>query len=112
MCCNAQGILRSGEDAKGGPPTRPHPLANTTTTHPRRRARRLLLVLPAEYSLYPSAIGTRYGYILSPLLRLVPATGIFSRPVCDWYPLRVFSLSLTAGGWSSQPPRGSGLEGV
>eukprot|EP00976_Prorocentrum_cordatum_P106507 1194466-Prorocentrum_minimum.AAC.3 len=27
------------------------------------------------YSLSPSAIGARYGYILSPLLRLVPATG-------------------------------------
>eukprot|EP00976_Prorocentrum_cordatum_P082968 1185050-Prorocentrum_minimum.AAC.1 len=26
------------------------------------------------YSLSPSAIGARYGYILSPLLRLVPAT--------------------------------------
>eukprot|EP00976_Prorocentrum_cordatum_P101374 1192603-Prorocentrum_minimum.AAC.1 len=34
------------------------------------------------YSLSPSVIGARYGYILSPLLRLVPATGIFSLPFC------------------------------
>eukprot|EP00976_Prorocentrum_cordatum_P101855 1192816-Prorocentrum_minimum.AAC.2 len=39
------------------------------------------------------AIGARYGYILSPLLRLVPATGIFSLPFYDWCPLRVYSLS-------------------
>eukprot|EP00976_Prorocentrum_cordatum_P115024 1195940-Prorocentrum_minimum.AAC.3 len=32
------------------------------------------------YSLSPSAIGARYGHILSPLPRLVPATGVFSRP--------------------------------
>eukprot|EP00976_Prorocentrum_cordatum_P083467 1185262-Prorocentrum_minimum.AAC.1 len=34
------------------------------------------------------AISACYGYILSPLLRLVTATGIFSLPFCDWYPLR------------------------
>eukprot|EP00976_Prorocentrum_cordatum_P088238 1187230-Prorocentrum_minimum.AAC.4 len=39
------------------------------------------------YSLSPSAIGARYGYILSPLLRLVPDAGIFSLPFCDWCPL-------------------------
>eukprot|EP00959_Pyramimonas_sp_CCMP1952_P130837 2735812-Pyramimonas_sp.AAC.1 len=39
-----------------------------------------------------------YGYILSPLPRLVPAAGIFSLPFCDWCPLRVFSLSPSAIG--------------
>eukprot|EP00976_Prorocentrum_cordatum_P075392 1181893-Prorocentrum_minimum.AAC.1 len=34
------------------------------------------------YSLFPSAIGARYGYILSSLPQLVPATGIFSLPFC------------------------------
>eukprot|EP00976_Prorocentrum_cordatum_P116936 1196232-Prorocentrum_minimum.AAC.4 len=29
---------------------------------------------------------TARRYILSPLLRLVPAMGIFSLPFCDWYP--------------------------
>eukprot|EP00959_Pyramimonas_sp_CCMP1952_P298319 6240014-Pyramimonas_sp.AAC.1 len=51
------------------------------------------LDLPASrqlYSLSPCAIGARYyGYILSPLLRSVPATtGIFSLPFCDRCPLR------------------------
>eukprot|EP00976_Prorocentrum_cordatum_P100929 1192421-Prorocentrum_minimum.AAC.1 len=40
------------------------------------------------YSLSPSAIGARYGYILSTLPRLVPVTGIFSLPFRDWCPLR------------------------
>eukprot|EP00976_Prorocentrum_cordatum_P080504 1184006-Prorocentrum_minimum.AAC.1 len=31
-------------------------------------------------------------YILSPLVRLAPATGIFSLPLCDWYLLRTYSL--------------------
>eukprot|EP00976_Prorocentrum_cordatum_P034897 709574-Prorocentrum_minimum.AAC.2 len=39
------------------------------------------------YHLSPSAIGARYGYIISPLLRLVPAVGILSLPFCDWCPL-------------------------
>eukprot|EP00976_Prorocentrum_cordatum_P100816 1192382-Prorocentrum_minimum.AAC.2 len=30
------------------------------------------------------------GNVLSPLLRLVPATSIFSLPFCDWCPLRVY----------------------
>eukprot|EP00976_Prorocentrum_cordatum_P107651 1194681-Prorocentrum_minimum.AAC.3 len=51
-------------------------------------------------------MGARYGYILSPLPRLVPATGIFSPPpqwvpdagmfslpFRNWCPLRVYSLS-------------------
>eukprot|EP00959_Pyramimonas_sp_CCMP1952_P274108 5729815-Pyramimonas_sp.AAC.1 len=39
--------------------------------------------IDAVYSLSPSAIGARYGYILSPLLRLVPDnTGIFMRHGC------------------------------
>eukprot|EP00959_Pyramimonas_sp_CCMP1952_P064341 1343776-Pyramimonas_sp.AAC.1 len=33
-----------------------------------------------EYSLFPSVIGSRYEYIISTLLRLVPAMGIFSLP--------------------------------
>eukprot|EP00959_Pyramimonas_sp_CCMP1952_P302179 6322639-Pyramimonas_sp.AAC.1 len=36
------------------------------------------------YSLPPSAIGARYGYILSPLPRLVPAKVIFSLSFRDW----------------------------
>eukprot|EP00976_Prorocentrum_cordatum_P104031 1193711-Prorocentrum_minimum.AAC.3 len=51
-----------------------------------------------RYSLSPSAIGVRYGYILSPLLRLVPATGRFSLPFCDLCALRVDSLSPSAIG--------------
>eukprot|EP00976_Prorocentrum_cordatum_P086036 1186347-Prorocentrum_minimum.AAC.5 len=43
-------------------------------------------------------MGARYGYILSPLLRWVPATGIFSLPFCDGCPLRVYSLSPSAIG--------------
>eukprot|EP00959_Pyramimonas_sp_CCMP1952_P366624 7678366-Pyramimonas_sp.AAC.1 len=39
------------------------------------------------YSLSPSAIGARYGYILCPFLRLVPATGIFSLPCWRILPL-------------------------
>eukprot|EP00976_Prorocentrum_cordatum_P088705 1187432-Prorocentrum_minimum.AAC.4 len=50
------------------------------------------------YSLSPSAIGARYGYILSPLPRLVPATGIFSLPFRDWCLLRVYSLPPSAIG--------------
>eukprot|EP00959_Pyramimonas_sp_CCMP1952_P239812 5011486-Pyramimonas_sp.AAC.1 len=36
------------------------------------------------YSLSPSAIGARCRYILSLLLRLVPAAGIFCLPFRDW----------------------------
>eukprot|EP00976_Prorocentrum_cordatum_P104416 1193882-Prorocentrum_minimum.AAC.1 len=36
--------------------------------------------------------------ILSPLLRLAPATGMFSLPFRDWFPLRVRSLSPSAIG--------------
>eukprot|EP00959_Pyramimonas_sp_CCMP1952_P062835 1314001-Pyramimonas_sp.AAC.1 len=43
-------------------------------------------------------IGVCYGYIHSPLLRLVSATGIFSLPFCDWCLLRVHSLSPSAIG--------------
>eukprot|EP00976_Prorocentrum_cordatum_P048954 988114-Prorocentrum_minimum.AAC.2 len=43
-------------------------------------------------------MGARYGYILSPLLRWVPATGTFSLLFCDWCPLRVRSLSPSAIG--------------
>eukprot|EP00976_Prorocentrum_cordatum_P096445 1190568-Prorocentrum_minimum.AAC.4 len=63
------------------------------------------------YSLSPCAIGACYGYILSPVVRLVPATGmlhsldwclpatgIFSLPLCDWCLLRVYSLSPCAIG--------------
>eukprot|EP00959_Pyramimonas_sp_CCMP1952_P372046 7790785-Pyramimonas_sp.AAC.1 len=45
------------------------------------------------YSLSPAAIGACYGHILSPLLRLAPATGIFSLPFCDWRLLRAYSLA-------------------
>eukprot|EP00976_Prorocentrum_cordatum_P054007 1089321-Prorocentrum_minimum.AAC.1 len=69
-----------------------------------------------HYSLSPCAIGARYGgllvssgrapgarygsivHILSPFARLVPATGIFSLPLCDWCPIRVYSLSPCAIG--------------
>eukprot|EP00959_Pyramimonas_sp_CCMP1952_P328753 6882976-Pyramimonas_sp.AAC.1 len=44
----------------------------------------------------PSVIGARYGYFSSPLLRVVPATGIFSLPFCDRCPIRVYSLSPSA----------------
>eukprot|EP00959_Pyramimonas_sp_CCMP1952_P079112 1653742-Pyramimonas_sp.AAC.1 len=50
------------------------------------------------YSLSPCAIGARYGYVLSPLVRLAPTTGIFSLPLCDWRPLWVYSLSSCAIG--------------
>eukprot|EP00959_Pyramimonas_sp_CCMP1952_P112345 2349049-Pyramimonas_sp.AAC.1 len=33
-----------------------------------------------------------YGYILSPLLRLVPISGISSCPSSDWSPSRVYPL--------------------
>ena len=36
------------------------------------------------------------GNILSPLPRLMPAAGIFSLSFCDWCPLRVSALSLSA----------------
>eukprot|EP00976_Prorocentrum_cordatum_P087698 1187011-Prorocentrum_minimum.AAC.12 len=49
-------------------------------------------------SLSPSAIGARYGYVLSPLMRLVPAMGIFSLPFHDWCPLWACSLSPSAIG--------------
>eukprot|EP00959_Pyramimonas_sp_CCMP1952_P085430 1786868-Pyramimonas_sp.AAC.1 len=45
------------------------------------------------YSFSPSAIGARYEYIPSPLLRLVPAMSTFLLPFCDWCPLRAYSLS-------------------
>eukprot|EP00976_Prorocentrum_cordatum_P070170 1179822-Prorocentrum_minimum.AAC.5 len=52
------------------------------------------------YSLSPFAIGARYRYILSPLLRLVPATGVFSLPFCDWCPRRAFEFErFRSGGW-------------
>eukprot|EP00976_Prorocentrum_cordatum_P000675 13259-Prorocentrum_minimum.AAC.1 len=35
----------------------------------------------------------RIAYVLSPLRRLVPATGRFYIPFCDWCPLRVDSIS-------------------
>eukprot|EP00959_Pyramimonas_sp_CCMP1952_P170904 3571479-Pyramimonas_sp.AAC.1 len=38
-------------------------------------------------------MGARYGHILSSFLRLVPATGIFPLPFCDWFPLRVYDQS-------------------
>eukprot|EP00976_Prorocentrum_cordatum_P090371 1188093-Prorocentrum_minimum.AAC.1 len=55
------------------------------------RARR---VSPGEqtYILSPFTIGARNGYIISPLSRLVPATGIFSLPFRDWCPLWVYFL--------------------
>eukprot|EP00976_Prorocentrum_cordatum_P098565 1191453-Prorocentrum_minimum.AAC.3 len=53
------------------PTALPSGLANTT----RRSGKPCPLRV---YSLFPSAIGARYGYILSSLPRSVPATGIFS----------------------------------
>ena len=68
-------------------------------------------VADTVYSLSPSTIGGRYGYILSPLVRLmpamgifsplvrlVPAMGIFSLPFYDGCPLWVYSLSPCAIG--------------
>eukprot|EP00976_Prorocentrum_cordatum_P065348 1177869-Prorocentrum_minimum.AAC.3 len=52
------------------------------------------------YSLSPSASGARYGYILSPLPRVVPVTGLFSLPFREWCPLRAYSLSPSAIGVS------------
>eukprot|EP00959_Pyramimonas_sp_CCMP1952_P379208 7943428-Pyramimonas_sp.AAC.1 len=38
---------------------------------------------------HPNLVSTlRCGYMLSPLPRLVPAAGIFSLPLRDWFPLR------------------------
>eukprot|EP00976_Prorocentrum_cordatum_P047353 956395-Prorocentrum_minimum.AAC.1 len=37
-----------------------------------------------------SPIGSRPGYILPSLLRLVPAPGISSRPCSDWFPPREY----------------------
>eukprot|EP00976_Prorocentrum_cordatum_P082000 1184641-Prorocentrum_minimum.AAC.2 len=52
------------------------------------------------------ASGARYGYILSPLLRLVPAMGIFALPFYDRFPLWAYSLSPCAIGAPSctRPP--------
>eukprot|EP00959_Pyramimonas_sp_CCMP1952_P198429 4150649-Pyramimonas_sp.AAC.1 len=50
-------------------------------------------ILRLARQITPTAFGARYGYILSPLTRLVPAKGIFSLPLRDWCPLRVYSLS-------------------
>eukprot|EP00959_Pyramimonas_sp_CCMP1952_P327048 6846067-Pyramimonas_sp.AAC.1 len=43
-------------------------------------------------------MGARYGYILSPLPRWVPAKGMFSLPFRDGCPLRVCSLPPSAMG--------------
>eukprot|EP00976_Prorocentrum_cordatum_P096955 1190793-Prorocentrum_minimum.AAC.1 len=56
------------------------------------------------YSLSPSAIGARYGYILSPLPRLVPATGIFSLPFRDGCPLRMLLVASSTPG-APPPPQ-------
>ena len=52
-------------------------------------------------SLSPCAIGARYGYILSPLPRLVPVTGIFSLPWRLVPAAGIFSDELVIG-WRQQ----------
>eukprot|EP00959_Pyramimonas_sp_CCMP1952_P108065 2259380-Pyramimonas_sp.AAC.1 len=37
------------------------------------------------YALFPRAIGSGGGYLLSSLVRLVPAEAICSLPSCDWF---------------------------
>eukprot|EP00959_Pyramimonas_sp_CCMP1952_P053411 1117363-Pyramimonas_sp.AAC.1 len=44
------------------------------------------------YALFPHAIGSGAGYMLSSLMRLVPAPGICSLPSCDWFRRRVYAL--------------------
>eukprot|EP00976_Prorocentrum_cordatum_P105809 1194331-Prorocentrum_minimum.AAC.7 len=44
------------------------------------------------YALYPHATGSRYGRMLSTLMRLAPATGMCSLPSCDWLLLRAYAL--------------------
>eukprot|EP00959_Pyramimonas_sp_CCMP1952_P096181 2010626-Pyramimonas_sp.AAC.1 len=48
-------------------------------------------MLSLENSILPPVLhGRRLGYILPPLLRLVPAPGISSRPSSDWFPPQVY----------------------
>ena len=54
------------------------PLPATVPCQGGQLARGCLVSTSGVYSLSPSAMGARYGYILSPFLRLGPATGIFS----------------------------------
>eukprot|EP00976_Prorocentrum_cordatum_P091786 1188661-Prorocentrum_minimum.AAC.2 len=44
------------------------------------------------YALFPLAIGSRVGYMLSSLLRLARVSGICSLPSCDWLACRVYAL--------------------
>eukprot|EP00959_Pyramimonas_sp_CCMP1952_P191107 3996228-Pyramimonas_sp.AAC.1 len=63
---------------------------------------------PRVYSLSLSAIGARYGYILSPLLRLVPATGVFSHPATGRPRAEIEQGGKEAGG--GKPPRKAAAE--
>eukprot|EP00959_Pyramimonas_sp_CCMP1952_P327712 6860956-Pyramimonas_sp.AAC.1 len=59
--------------------------------------------LPSDHSsALRGACGWGYEYILSPLLRLVPVTSIFTLPFRDWCPLRVYSLSPSSIGPASR----------
>eukprot|EP00959_Pyramimonas_sp_CCMP1952_P468821 9493863-Pyramimonas_sp.AAC.1 len=64
------------------------------------------------YILSPCAIGACYRYILSPLVRLAPAAGIFSLPLCDWRLLRVRSfhsrVEYLAGSGEAESTQGLG----
>eukprot|EP00976_Prorocentrum_cordatum_P060355 1175861-Prorocentrum_minimum.AAC.2 len=46
-------------------------------------------------ALYPHAIGSRYGRLLSTLTRLAPTTGVCSLPSRDWLPLRAYATIVT-----------------
>ena len=50
-----------------------------------RRSRNTIVTCRWVYALFPHAIGSGAGYMLSSLVRLVPAPGICSLPSCDWF---------------------------
>eukprot|EP00976_Prorocentrum_cordatum_P098324 1191351-Prorocentrum_minimum.AAC.8 len=47
---------------------------------------------PRLYALFPRAIGSDAGYMLSSLVRLVPTPGICSLSSYDWFRRRVYAL--------------------
>eukprot|EP00959_Pyramimonas_sp_CCMP1952_P097973 2047677-Pyramimonas_sp.AAC.1 len=80
----------------------------------------MVVMAPSDevYALYPHTIGSRSGYMLSTLTRLVPAPGICSLPSPDWLPLRfqadLIHMVATANAIDDCPssvryPRGNGL---
>eukprot|EP00976_Prorocentrum_cordatum_P073431 1181094-Prorocentrum_minimum.AAC.3 len=76
--------------------------------HPTLRVRapgRRTRVRTAGGVLVRGAAGVYSGLIFSPLLRLVPATGIFSLPFCDWClgTCRVFPRPISSTS-SNRPP--------